>query len=58
MWEELTKLQGSIIIFGDYNMVENCEDRWEGKGVTLKGMDLSMWYKVMTNLDLTDIGST
>ena len=56
MWQELSGLQGPVILSGDFNMVEFIEDRWEGKGVTIKGSELTQWEALKNSLDLTDIG--
>lgn len=40
IWEELSSIQGEIILAGDFNMVENIDERWKSKGQTLKGQKL------------------
>ena len=58
IWEELSSLTGQVIIIGDFNMVEHVEDRWEGKGIVLRGQEeLDSWNAMKHQLDLVNVGN-
>lgn len=56
MWKELRALKGAVILSRDFNMVEFRQDRWEGKGIVLKGGELEEWERLKVDLDLTNLG--
>ena len=57
IWEELSSIQGEIILAGYFNMVENIDDRWESKGQTIRGQELLSWTNLKNMLDLADMGN-
>ena len=40
MWQELSLVKGQFIFSINFNMVEILEDRWEGKGMAIRGGEL------------------
>lgn len=55
--QELGKVKGPIIISEDFNMVESLDDRWECKGLVIKGGEMDQWECLQSKLDFTDVGS-
>lgn len=55
--QELGKVKGLVIISGDFTMVESLDDRWEGKGLVIKGGEMDQWECLKSKLDFTDVGS-
>lgn len=49
-------MEGPVILSGDFNMVEDISDRWDGKGNVINGEEKIQWEHCKTELDLTDVG--
>ena len=55
-WKSLSRLQGPIILMGDFNMVETIQDRYKAKGQTLFGSENKNGPSLRNCFKLQDIG--
>lgn len=57
VWKDLSLSLTTSVICGDFNMVDSLDDRHQGKGYVVQGLEIHEWLNLFSNINLVDCSS-